>query len=233
MKRLLMAGVAFLFAATITFAQDQPTPASPRVLPMFGNVAKTEQQQKADEKFLSSCDKSFTNRKEASDFFMERGWEYFREGQVDTAVYRFNLAWLLNPDNSNAYWAFGLVTAGKGKADEAITFYEKALTYEPKNSLLLSDLGAAYLQMYQANNKKKILKKAIDFLNQSVSTDSSNAYALYNLARTMYFEKKYTDSWTYLHKSRLLDMQQIDYVFLADLMEKMPDPQGFFKSDSK
>ena len=223
-----------MFVATLGFAQKQPVPQqsapSPLVLPMFGQQPKAEAQQRQDEKFLSSCDKSFTNRQEASKFFMERGWEYFNEGQADTAMYRFNLAWLLNPDNKDTYWAFGLVTAGKGKQDEAIILYEKALQLDPKNSFLLSDLGASYLAAYKAKEKKKTLKKAEATLSASAAADTSNAYAYYNLSQVKFLEKKYDEAWSYLHKSRTINLTQIDYVYLAELMAKMPDPQGFFKS---
>ncbi|WP_347157003.1 tetratricopeptide repeat protein [Pontibacter chitinilyticus] len=234
MKRVLVATLAFVFATTLGFAQEQPAPqqapASPTVLPMFGKQPKTEKQQRQDEKFLSSCDKSFTNRQEASKFFMERGWEYFNEGQVDTAMYRFNLAWLLNPDNKDTYWAFGLVTARKGQPEEAITLYEKALQYDPNNSLLLSDLGASYLEAYKQKEKKKTLKKAQEYLSKSISSDSSNAYALYSESKAKYYEKEYADAWNYLHKSRSLNLALIDYEYIAELLTKMPDPQGFFKS---
>ncbi|MBF9255598.1 hypothetical protein I2I11_20030 [Pontibacter sp. 172403-2] len=234
MKRVLSATVAFMFAATIGFAQKQPAPQqpapSPLVQPMFGQQPKSEEQQRKDEKFLSSCDKSFTNRREASKFFMERGWEYFNEGQVDTAMYRFNLAWLLNPDNKDTYWAFGLVTAGKGNPEEAIGLYEKALQLDPKNSLLLSDLGAAYLAEYKARDKRKTLRKAEETLSESAAADTTNAYAFYNLSQVKFLEKEYDEAWDYLHKSRAINLTQIDYGYLAELMAKMPDPQGFFKS---
>ncbi|WP_242919207.1 tetratricopeptide repeat protein [Pontibacter liquoris] len=233
MRRVLLATFAFVFTTTLGFAQAQPAPQaepSPRVQPMFGKQPKTEAQQRQDEKFLSSCDKNFTNRQEASNFFMERGWEYLNSGQTDTAMYRFNLAWLLNPDNKDTYWAFGLVTASKGQQDEAIGLYEKALQYDPKNSMLLSDLGAAYLGVYKAKNKKKVLKKADEILSRSIATDTTNAYALYNLSQVKFYEKKYAESWQYLHQSRNINLTQIDYTFLSELMAKMPDPKGFFKA---
>ncbi|MDX5423435.1 MAG: hypothetical protein LPK14_14355 [Hymenobacteraceae bacterium] len=230
MKRLLFAAVAFLFATTLGFAQEQAAPQSDLVLPMFGNKPKTEEQQRKDEKFLTSCDKSFTNRQEASAFFVERGWEYFNEGQTDTAMYRFNLAWLLNPDNKDTYWAFGLITSAQGNNAEAISHYEKALTYDPQNSLLLSDLASSYIAVYRESKKKKNLKKARSYTEQAMAHDANNAFALYNTAVVKYFEKKYDEAWTYLHKSRELDLTQIDYAFIAELVAVKPDPQGFFKS---
>lgn len=233
MKKLFV--IAFLLVTSLSFAQDKaaakPEP-NPLVQPMFGNKAKSEAQQRKDEKFLSSCDKSFSNRQEASQFFMERGWEYLNEGQLDTAVYRFNLAWLLNPDNKDTYWAFGLVTASQGDQQKAIGFYEKALVYDPKNPVLLTDVASSYLKNFRDNKKKKDLKKASTYLSQSIATDAANAYALSSMAMVKYFEEDYSQAWDYLHKSRSIDMTQFDYNFLTELMAKMPDPQGFFNTTS-
>jgi tetratricopeptide (TPR) repeat protein len=229
MKKLLFLAVALFFTATLHFAQAQQSDTNINVLPMFGKKPKTDLQQQKDEKFLTSCDKSFNNRREASDFFMERGWEYFNEGQVDTAVYRFNLAWLLNPDNVNTHWAFGMVTAMQGDMQQAISFYEGALKIAPKNSLLLSDVGSSYLNLYRSDKKKKNLKKANTYLEQALAYDATNSFALYNVSLIKFYEKKYADSWSYLHKSRELDLSHIDYSFLDELMAKMPDPKGMFR----
>ncbi len=231
MKKILLAALAFAFASSLSMAQEQPTAQDIQVQPMFGGKTKTEAQQKRDEKFLTSCDKSFASRTEASKFFMERGWEYMNEGQVDTAVYRFNLAWLLNPDNKDAYWAFGLVTSAKGEDDKAIGFYEKALAYDNKNSMLLSDMAASYLNVYQKGKKKKRdLKKASGYLTEAVAADPANAYALYHLSKVKFYEKDYSNAWAYLHKSREINLTQIDYEFISQLSAQMPDPKGFFRS---
>ncbi|WP_276495862.1 tetratricopeptide repeat protein [Pontibacter litorisediminis] len=233
MKKLLLAAVAFLFAASLSFAQDKAAELSPKVLPMFGEKQKTEAEQKQDEKFLTSCDKNFNDRREASKFFMERGWEYLNEGQVDTAMYRFNLAWLLNPDNKDTYWAFGLVTSARGDNQYAIRMYEKALALDNKNAMLITDVAASYLAVYKERKKKKDLKKALAYLNTATAAEPNNAYALYNLSVAKCQEKKYSEAWDYLHKSRSIDMSQIDYSYILELSEKMPDPQGFFSaSDS-
>jgi Tfp pilus assembly protein PilF len=233
MKKLLLAVLAMLFCCAPGIAQEQPAAPHTKVLPMFGNKPKTEAEQKADEKFLSSCDKSFSSRTEASEFFMNSGWGYFNEGQVDTAMYRFNLAWLLNPDNYNTYWAFGLVENGKGNTAEAIGMYERALKYQPNNSLLLSDMAAAYLTQYEKDKKKKTLKKVVSYLDQSLAADARNAYALFTMSQVRYHEKKYAEAWDYLHQSRHIDMRTLNYEFLAELIAQMPDPQGMFRGDNQ
>ncbi|AKD04652.1 hypothetical protein POKO110462_19005 [Pontibacter korlensis] len=232
MKRILVAALAFFCATTLSLAQEATAELSPRVLPMFGGKQKTEAEQKQDEKFLTSCDKNFRDRKEASKFFLERGWEYLNEGQVDTAMYRFNLAWLLNPDNKDTYWAFGLVTSARGDHQTAVDMYEKAIALDPKNSLLLSDAASSYLAVYKEKKKKKNLKKASSYLNTATSADSSNAYALYNLSVVKYYEKQYGEAWDYLHKSRNINMSVIDYGYIMELVAQMPDPKGFFNASS-
>ncbi|MER2998809.1 tetratricopeptide repeat protein [Pontibacter populi] len=232
MKKLLYTIAACLLAATITFAQDATEKPAPKVLPMFGKVVKTEAQQLQDEKFLSSCDKNFTTRTEASNFFMERGWEYLNEGQTDTAMYRFNLAWLLNPDNADAHWAFGLVTVAKGNPEEAVGYYEKALALKPKNSLLLSDLATCYIAMYELKPKNKSLKKAATYVEQSMAADAQNAFAYFTMSKVKFFNKDYSEAWTYLHKGRELNMAAVDYTYLLQLTDKMADPKGFYKNET-
>ncbi|WP_187261577.1 tetratricopeptide repeat protein [Pontibacter beigongshangensis] len=235
MRKLLIAVFALFAATTTSFAQETAEQPNPSVLPMFGNIPKTEAEQIKDQKFLSSCDNSFSTRQEASQFFMNRGWEYFNEGQVDTAVYRFNLAWLLNPNNANTYWAFGLVTFGQGKLSESIGYYEKALAIEPKNSLMLSDIASSYLALHEAeqkkSKKKKTFKKVVEYTSKALEADSSNAFALYTMSKVKYQEKKYEDAWAYLHKGREQNVANIDFVYLTNLMAEMPDPKGFFKNN--
>jgi tetratricopeptide (TPR) repeat protein len=230
MRKLLFALALVLYTAAYSFAQEQQAVQSNLVLPMFGNKPKTEAQQKKDEKFLTSCDKNFINRQEASQFFMERGWEYYNEGQVDTAMYRFNLAWLLNANNKDTYWAFGLVSSAKENDKEAIGLYERALAIDPNNSLLLADIGSSYIMLYGAKPKRKTLKKAKSYLTQAITIDPENAYALSRLAVIKFHEKKYAEAWENLHKSRDLNLGIMDYAFVAQLVDKMPDPKGFFKS---
>jgi Tfp pilus assembly protein PilF len=231
MKRIVLAAAAILISASTLFAQEKTPVPHMKVQPMFGNQAKTDAQQRADEKFLSSCDKSFSSRAEASNFFMDRGWEFLNAGQTDTAVYRFNLAWLLNPDNHNTYWAFGLVEFSKGNTPGAVGLYERALKIQPKNSLLLSDMAAAHLYLFDTTKKKKHLKEATGYLDRSIAADARNAYALTGLSQVRYHQKKYAEAWDLLHQGRNIDLQSIDYNYLTLLISRMPDPKGMFRDE--
>ena len=111
--------------------------------------------------------------------------------------------------------------------------YERALKYQPKNSLLLSDMAAAYLALYEKDKKKKTLKKLLPYLEQSLAADARNAYALLTKSQVLYHEKKYAEAWDYLHQSRQIDMRALNYEYLANLIAQMPDPQGMFRGDNQ
>ena len=81
-----------------------PTGVDINFIPLFGNFIKTESQQVEDQLFLSDCDNQFKSRSEGSEFFSKMGWDYLSDGDKNTAIHRFNLSWLLNPDNVVAYW---------------------------------------------------------------------------------------------------------------------------------
>ncbi len=66
------------------------------LIPFFGETSKSLEQIELEIKFLSECDQNFESRKEASKFFSDRGWNYLQDSELDTACYRFNLAWLLD-----------------------------------------------------------------------------------------------------------------------------------------
>ena len=75
-----------------------PAPARPaRLQPLFGGLSPAQATQLLGETQLKAIAASFASAAEASTFFTTKGYEYLRENQPDTAAYRFNLAWLLNP----------------------------------------------------------------------------------------------------------------------------------------
>jgi tetratricopeptide (TPR) repeat protein len=213
---------------------------NPNLLPMYGKGAKTQEQLTADLKFLEYADQSFASRQEGSQFFATRGWEYLSEGQLDTAMYRFNLAWLLDENNPQALWGFGAVSAQKGNLQEASTYLGQALTLEPTNGVLMVDLASIHQGLYESEQgtKKKDLKRkqqhleeASRLLQKAVEVDSTNAYAFYRLSYNNYLMEDYDNAWENLHKSRNLDLSMLDFAYLSQLMEKKEDPKGVFKSN--
>ena len=202
---------------------------SSRLLPLFGGASVAQAEQVVGPAFLADVGRSFASRTEASKFFSDKGYEYLTENQPDTAVYRFNLAWLLNQKNAEAYRGLGVIASQRSNNDEAINLLTQGLAVEPNSTLLLSDLGASYLIRYEKDKKKKDLTQGMDHLQKAVASDPQNAEAWQQLARGYYFQENYAKAWEAVHTGQKLSVANLDFQFIGDLVSKMPDPQGTFK----
>ena len=200
-----------------------------RLLPLFGNLSPAQATQLLGETKLEAIAASFASMAEASAFFTKTGFQYLSENQPDTAVYRFNLAWLLNPKNAEAYRGLGVVASTQPTPDAAIALLTKGLTLAPTDALLLSDLGTSYLIRYSQTKKKKDLTTGMGLLQRVVATDATNATAWQQLARGLYYQEKYAEAWAAVHKGQTQSVGSLDFDLISDLLAKLPDPQGTFK----
>jgi hypothetical protein len=80
--------LAFLIAASTTLAQR-----AMNELPMYGG------------QYDPQAERSEDNSKGAA----RLGWRYYYQGDLDTAIKRFNQAWMFDRRNPEAYWGFGLI----------------------------------------------------------------------------------------------------------------------------
>jgi Flp pilus assembly protein TadD len=208
-------------------AATPPRPA--RLQPLFGGLAPAQATQVIGEAQLKAIAASFASPAEASAFFATKGFDYLRENQPDTATYRFNLAWLLNPQNADAYRGLGIIASNEPTADAAIALLAKGLALAPTNTLLMSDLGASYLIRYTKTKKKKDLSAGMDLLQRATTADPTNAVAWQHLARGLYHQEKYPEAWAAVHKGQSQGVTSLDFDLISDLLAKLPDPQGTFK----
>lgn len=210
-------------------AEAAPVSKANRLLPLFGGIAPAQAEQVAGANFLADIDRNFASRAEASKFFSTKGYEYLSENQPDTALYRFNLAWLLDQKNVDAYRGLGLVASRSPSPDESIKLFDQALAIAPNDALVLSDLGASYLIRYEQTKKKKDLTTGMEHLQKAITADPNNAVAWQQMARVYYFQEDYTKAWEAVHKGQSLNMVSLDFGFIGELLAKQPDPTGKFK----
>lgn len=207
-----------------------PTPARPaRLQPLFGGITPAQATQVIGEARLKAIAASFASAAEASTFFSTKGYEYLSENQPDTAAYRFNLAWLLNQQNADAYHGLGIVASAQPTPDAAIGLLAKGLALAPASAPMLSDLGISYLIRYGLTKKKKDLTAGMDLLQRATTLDPANAVAWQQQARGLYYQEKYPEAWAAVHKGQALNVSSLDFSLISDLQAKLPDPQGIFK----
>ena len=200
-----------------------------RYIPLFGSEKKAEEQMINSTKFLIQCDKSFKDRLDASKFFADRGWEYLNEGLLDTATYRFNLCFLLNKENSDAYWGLGSISYQKGRYEESTKLLRKSLKLSPKNSILMVDIATVQLACYKEKKNCDDIDYALRLLEISLQIDNTNANGWLKYSIAEYQLEHYEKAWEYLHKCRLLDISFVDTTYIQELLTKQTDPMGIFK----
>lgn len=143
-------------------------------LPMYGNTRKCNSQIEADKIFLKRCDKDFKNRKDAAKHMIMRGWQYYRLNKTDTAIMRFNQAWLLDSLNADIYWGFGNLLGLQGKFKDSISFFEKCLRLNPNNASAWNDASVSYGNSFIKSNDKEQLNAAIIALKKAIALDPKN-----------------------------------------------------------
>lgn len=202
---------------------------SVNTLPLFGERPKTAAQIDEEIHFLNDCDRNFASRSEASEFFAARGWDYVTDGQLDTATHRFNLSWLLNDRNADAYWGLGVVSYQKNNLPGAIHLLKKGLAVADTNAVLMADLATLQIKNYQEKQDQTDLTEAEALLLKTVAISPKAADSYQKLAVVNFLKADYEKSWVYFHQARTLDLSVLDLSFLNELLAKSPDPKGVFK----
>jgi tetratricopeptide (TPR) repeat protein len=200
-----------------------------KYLPLYGEKALSQKDQAELTQFVESCDASFASRQEASDFFVERAWEYVTAGKLDTATYRFNLLHALNNQSVDAYWGLGVITFQRKDFPKAIEFLEKGLSLDTTQAILRVDLAVVQLSCYLKQMECGTLDGVEGHLAIALRQQPNYAMAWMKRAQVAYLQERYADGWTYLHACRKLDITQLDINLGQLLAEKMPDPEGVFK----
>lgn len=200
------------------------------LMPLFGEYEKTETQKAADEEFLKMCDLNFPSRAKASAFFAERAWEYLEEGQKDTATYRFNLAYLLDNENTDAFWGLGVISYQNEDYAKAISLMKRGIELDDDdNQTLAVDLSTVYIKCFTVDAEKDDLYKAFDLLEKVIKKqpESANAYMQLSLARLL--NSQLDDAWETFHKGYEIDPDNASVEILEGLLAKKADPKGIFK----
>ena len=220
-----------LLLPLFTQAQTPAAPARPpRLQPLFGGLNAAQATELLGATRLDDVARSFASRAEASAFFARKGFEYLAESQPDTATYRFNLAWLLNPQNADPYHGLGIIASRQpGPPDAALALLNQALVLAPTNAAVLTNLGASHLNRYAQTKKKKDLTTANGYLQRALALDPNNAAAWQATARVRYYQEQYPAAWEAVRKGQALSLSSLDFEFITELLAKQPDPQGMFK----
>jgi tetratricopeptide (TPR) repeat protein len=234
--RLLHLFIIIFFSLGIT-AQENSTFAEwksrsqndHRLLPKYGGKERSSSEIESDNAFKDGVLNQFSNEKEASDHMIDLGFQYLYRGAVDTAMFRFNQAYLLDEENSNIYWGYGGVYMALGEMNLAREQYDKGLELDKWNDNILTDYGTTYLGEYYSAAEsdsllaQQYLDKAIEKLNEAYSANSRNSNASYKLSICYLYKDNCSQALTFLELSDQVGNPNITEYYRADLAEKCRD----------
>ncbi len=174
-------GVLLLYLFT-TQAHPQ-LPASE--IPMYGTAGKTRKLTERDAAFIASIEKAGKTRQTVAKDVIRQAWEAYGKTDYKSAIRKFNQAWLLDPENGDAYHGFALISTVRDKnADEAEKFFRMALGKPGVSANAYVSYGR-FLWIVERHDEAQVqLQKGL-----AVSPTAHNARL--HIARVYYKKKDY------------------------------------------
>jgi len=130
--------------------------------------------------FLEPPEKTFARYpKDATDepSLLAHAVAYFRTPDLPKALASVDRLIAKNPKDAFAYDLKGQILFEHGKIQDAITAYTKAEELEPKNALILSDLGRSHLAL----NSPQAYEKAAQLLQEATAIDPTHSASFHHL----------------------------------------------------
>jgi tetratricopeptide (TPR) repeat protein len=202
----------FLFISTFALFQScqSQCPEGINLLPMYGKKEKCQEQLDSDKEFLTEIDKMFKSREEAAKSYSSKGWDYFYKKDFETAMKRFNQAWLLNDKNYEIYWGFANIRGSQNQFEEAKDLFDLAKKLNPTNANFFISSASANTSLYNQNKNLDLFKTMISDYQKAVQIDPKNAQIYAKLAAAFLYLKDKEKATDYLKQAEELDPSVIN-----------------------
>ncbi|MDO8747830.1 MAG: tetratricopeptide repeat protein [Candidatus Omnitrophota bacterium] len=206
-------------------------------LPMYGGIERTSEQKEIDDRATKKVIEYAGNKETALKQTITLAWQYYYNGDIKTAIKRFNQAWLLDPNNTEVFYGFGIIMAEKGNNEEAINMFKKALEFNPKYAMAMCNLGRAYKDKALTLARNFGLAKEEETINyfkqaanlyenaaQLAILDDDLSYIYYQWAVILAMNKNFKEAWDKINLSRKHGGKSIEEGFVRHLSMEMPEP---------
>ena len=203
-------GVLLLFLFTTQSHAQLPAVEKP----MYGSSAgKPRKLTDKDQAFIASIEKAGKTRPAVAKEVIQQAWEAYGKTDYKTAIRKFNQAWLLDPENGDAYHGFALISTVRDKnADEAEKFFRMAIAKPGVSSSAYVSYGR-FLWIVDR------LDDALIVLNKGLEVSDTARDARIHIARIYYKKKDFAKAceWARAAKKNYDDMPAD---FLEDMCKK-------------
>jgi tetratricopeptide (TPR) repeat protein len=160
----------------------------------------------------------------------QRAWKAYYAGDFDTAIMRFNQAWMFDRDNPEVYWGFGLVMGQRASSEdtqknleESIRQLSVAVDKDRKNGRILGDLAFSYtvLGHYFQSEKKdgtEYFDKARKLFPSAFKLDSNYPPTVANWSIFLFYTGDFAGA-----KSKADQAEKMGYEFSPDYLKELRD----------
>lgn len=212
---------------------------------MYGGIDRSQipEFKEADAWFVSGLASAFGSREAAASAFVNKGFELYRQDDLQKAMRRFNQAWLLDPKNQEVYWGFASVLQDRAQNCEAANFMERAHDLgiaegNPFSQKLLkggfmADMGRIYALCGRVHRDNGSTEAARYFSQsgaayaKAIGAQPESAYVYASWATALYWRGDYVGAWSKIERAEALGAQvgaEIPAQFIRLLSEAMPRP---------
>lgn len=233
-KALLLAPCVWLAACAIK--PPPATQAQPRVdeLPMYGGMDRSAaaELQASDKKLLQDAVRAFGSAGKASKAWVSQGYRFYQADQLGMAMRRFNQAWLLNPDNPEAYTGFAAVLHDQGKFCQAMSMMDLAISHDPPTFQgIYADAGsiaarcAAEDKTLPPEARVAATARSDEWYRKGEAVEPDKGYLYSSWATAYYWRGQYDQAWAMVVKARAAGGSPSPK-FMEMLRAQMPEPRG-------
>lgn len=203
-------------------------------VPMYGGMDRSAYPdlKQADERLIAGASAEFGSRRNASNAWINVGFDYYLKDDLANAMRRFNQAWLLDPDNPEVYWGFASVLSDRERYCEGVKMVDLAFSKGAIQPGFLPDAGLIYSACavfpgaVDAETQRKYIARSDELFAQAVATPQVKPdYALTQWTRALYFRGDYRGAWAKVADYRRVAGKEIDANLLRELSAKLPEPK--------
>jgi tetratricopeptide (TPR) repeat protein len=214
---------ALVFALSAGFASADDR----NLLPKYGSMPETDWQRQANKAFIDATDQEYHgDRAKASGDAAARGWQFLQQGDMDTAMRRFNQAWLLNHENGIALWGMGAVEGSRRNMDSALKLFAEAEKFLGGDLNFSIDYAKALSIIAVQKNDKALLQDAFSRFESIYKKAPQNVLNLQNWAIALAGLSRFPEAWQKVKLAEASEeRKKLDPRFVAALEQRMPRPK--------
>ena len=182
---------------------------------LLSNAAYAERPSNEEPMYGGTHNPTVEQNKQQSASVASLGWQYFYKGDLKTAMKRFNQAWMLDRQNAEAFWGFGLIMGRRAyeentetNLNESINHLEKATKLTKNNSRIIVDLAFSNTLMgyfLKENNKPSYnvyFEKAEGLFKNAQKLEADYPVLYYNWSVLKFYEENYISALEKLKQAK-------------------------------